>query len=749
MSDFDLDSIKKMIGSVDLKDRTTDSFSLDDIIKDFGCGIQQDLSNTTELDTEENTNIASSVIKDTKQISISDDIEKPDGFSLTGAFEAIANDKNISVCSVCEENESCEIDHDVIDTSLTEIVSDKEIHTVIERQRFFDTETFNSIKDKTPANIKASMISFANGEEESDDGEEAYYTVAEPTEEIDDFNEPNDREDIIQELKKILSSASVRTFFTFVFAVISTLLFSVSNGWISLPGINADNNIKTFAIICIGIYIITSIVNARTLANGIKSLLKGRVSVETYIFLVFVFNTIINVMFLISGENEKPITFDFLYVLMLFFYIYSKKAIAQTIYKNFLISSADGNKSVINRPDNEEALNDIMVETGCVSDVVYASKTEFVSDFIHNSFKDFELKEGILNTVFGIIIFALAIIKYISTQDALSALIYITAALCVTMPLLCVASFSIPLYINSKKARKLGGIIIGSSSSEELKDVQTVIVDDADVFKTNLNGIRLYGDSCIDDAILYLNSLYSKVGGPLKSLFSEMLSENISSLPRIDEIYYHENMGYSGLIHSKTFVAGNKSLMDHFGVDVDDNEYEILYQQKSRHVLFVAYDGKLMGVFLLSYSLLHGVSKAFEICEKNQIAVCIAERDPAVNKKTLFDSYKAKDSVLFNIISFRVARKCFDKFDTQERSSSLLISNTGLKGLMAALRSSKAMRFAHKANRVISVLSSFLALPLITFLLFFSDPSASLQTQILVYHLLWSLPMLFVSIFSK
>jgi deoxyribodipyrimidine photo-lyase len=40
-------------------------------------------------------------------------------------------------------------------------------------------------------------------------------------------------------------------------------------------------------------------------------------------------------------------------------------------------------------PGNEEAVNDIMLETGCTDDIVYASKTQFVSDFISKSFKDF------------------------------------------------------------------------------------------------------------------------------------------------------------------------------------------------------------------------------------------------------------------------------------------------------------------------------------------------------------------------
>ena len=74
------------------------------------------------------------------------------------------------------------------------------------------------------------------------------------------------------------------------------------------------------------------------------------------------------------------------------------------------------------------------------------------------------------------------------------------------------------------------------------------------------------------------------------------------------------------------------------------------YQQKSKHVLFVAYDGKLLGVFLLSYSLGHGVKYAFELCEHDQISVAIAERDANINIETLKNNYSPKDISLFKII---------------------------------------------------------------------------------------------------
>ncbi len=745
-NNFDLDSIKNLLNSNDVKDSDA-SFSLDDILKDYGSDIKANenvLGNHMPQDV-----IVNNVNADSKDnLKIEDVIEKPDGYSLTGAFEAIRGEKNTdSNVEPLEEEFSVGEGEIILQTD-----DSNEIVAEIEQKRFFNTQLFNSIKDENSSNVKESIASFASGnDEEEDDGEEEFFKPVEPTEEIDDYDKQEDREDIISELKKINSNATLRSTFTFVMAIVSGLFFAMSSGWISLPWINVISEFKMIGAISFVVSLLATVVNISSLITGLKYISRLKFSTEVFLLIIFILNSILDVtnLFKSATSDALLISFDFIYILFLYFNIFSKKLIAKTIYKNFLISSADGPKSVVNKPNSEEALNDIMLETGCSADIVYASKTEFVSDFITKSFKDFYSSHSRLNLIIAFVILVLSFVNFIYKGDAFDALIYAISAFCVSYPILFAFSFAVPMYLNNKKTRRFGGVMVGSQSSIELSDVQTLIVDDADIFNSSLNGIRLYGDSLIDDAILYLNALYNKVGGPLKKLFSDMLSDDISSLPRIDEIYYHDTMGYSGLIHSKVFVAGNKKLMDHFGVEVDDSEYEILYQQKSKHVLFVAYDGKLMGVFLLSYFLSHGVKKAFEICEKNQIAVCIAERDANINERTLFDAYKPKEKVLFNIISFRTARNCFDKFEVKHKTPSLLISHTGIKGLAAALHSCKTLQFAVKTNKIITKIASILAIPLITFLLFMSEPSSNLAAQVLIYQALWSMPILFVSLFSK
>lgn len=736
MNKFNLDDLKEYLSSNDT-DSSQSTITLESVLSDF--------SRTTSTVTIEKE--PEPVIENVPE-QTDDQIKRPDGFSVSGAFDAIKSEKLNK-----KEQQTVEVikDEVVLETEVeTEPVnSGKEIYTPIENKRFFNTETFNSIKEESSANIKESLVSFANGKEEEDDGQEEFFKPVEPTEEIDDYSKIEDRQDIIRELKKINASASAKVMFTFILTCASALIFAINNSFIKFSFLNPSQNFKLYTVLLMAISIVATIFNINSIISGVKSLLKFRFTTEACLFVILLLTLLTDIFALLKTSPSGAICFDFVYMLFVYFNIYSKKAIAKTVYKNFLITSADGKKSVINKPTNEEAVNDIMLETGCNADIVYASKSEFISGFIDKSFNDFNPRTSKIISILLLIDIVIAVVNFFVFKDFQLAVIYLLSSFCVTFPILFSYSFSLPVKINSKKARKSGGVIIGSVSADELKDVQTLIVDDADVFNASLNGIRLYGQNDVDNVILYLNSLYSKVGGPLTKLFSDMLSEDITSIPRIDEIYYHDTMGYSGLIHSKVFVVGNKNLMDHFGVEVDDSEFEILYQQKSKHVLFVAYDGKLMGVFLLTYSLSHGIKQAFEICEKNQVAVCIAERDANVNEQTLFNVYKPKEKVLFNIISFRTARHCFDKFELRHKTPSHLISHTGIKGLAAALHGCKSMQFSFKTNKIITRLSAFLAVPLITFLLFFSEPSSTLPVQVLAYQLLWSIPIFFVSMFSK
>lgn len=738
MSDkLNFDSLKEMMDS-EYTSASDSDFDLESILRDFG------EENEASVPSDEYTEAVTDI----------DDVEikKPEGMSVTGAFESIRAEKSAKA-----EPDIRFEDHSAPMVEKTAAKSDikpesHEIYDEIPQEKFFDTDTFNSIKEQHSVHDQRPLVSFAKGDGEEEDVEGEEIPVWEPTEEIDDYENEEEKEDVAAELKRIKASASFRSVFTFILMCLSGALYAALSAGFSVPGFDIGYDIFIYVPIMLAVSLTATVINAVSLWNGFINIFKLKCSSDSFLSLIFIFSSLLDICYIcLKTPAKECIVFDFLYVAMLFFSINSKRIIAGNICRNFAVVSSDDAKMILDNRQNDELINDIIVDTGCSNDIAYAAKSSFVSDFIQRSFSDFDIcskhsAPGIIFLLFPIIA---AAVNYFIIGSFTTSLKFAAGALCAVTPFLQGMNFAVSLSFNSKKTRKNGGVIVGAQSCGELNDIQTVVVDDSDVFSVALNGIRFYGDSTADKIILYLNSLYRVTGGPLKTLFGGMLSDDIKTLPRIDDIYYHESMGYSSLIDSKVFVAGNKRLMEHFGIEIDDEDFEIVYRQKSKHVLFAAYDGKLAGVFLLSYSLKSGVKRAFEVCEKDQLCVVIAEHDENTNPETLFYHYNTSDKLLFKILNFGNAQRCVQKLRLMDKTPSLVASRSGICGLAYALHGCKSVKFAVSAGRVIKLISSVIAAGLVTFLAFFSGMSSLFPLQVLVYQLLWSLPVMFVSFFSK
>ena len=693
---------------------------------------------------------------DVKNNEIIDDVVKPDFVSITGTFEAVRSEKNSKKTLDFSEN-NIEIAENSVTQQKTKSKS-IEIKDEIEQKRYFSTDEFNSIKNKkdndnTPK-IKESLISYIKGEEEEDDGEDEYYKPVDPTEEIEDYAKPEEREVVIHDLKKIKTSASWKFILTLIFTIFSGVIYAALQFGFSIPGLVVTSGSKLVLTIAFSLSLIATIVNFNTVFKGLISAFKLKFSFETMIAFAFIFNCILDIMYLIGNVSfdGNYVSFDFVYILFLCFNIYSKKIIAKNILKNFLIASSKGEKMVIDRPKSEEIANDLIRETGFGGDLIYASKSKFVTNFIHNSFQDFEFYDkGYKFNVFCFLaILIISFVIYFTTQDITRSVAYISGAFCVSVPIVYSYAFALIVFSNSNRTRRMGGAIIGSNTSKILQDTETIIVDDGDVFKVELNGVRLSSGVDINDCFKYLVALYNSVGGPLKKLFIDCLGEEVVSVPRADEIYYADGKGHSCLINSKVFVVGNKKMMDHYGIEVDESEYDLIYQHKTKNVLFIAYDRKLLCVFLLSYSLERDVSRALTQFSIDDLNVAMTVRDPNITNDLFENLYKCSDkNFSVKLMNYRTAKSFLSKFDTKSEAPSILLSNTGLKGIASAFHGSKTMLLGVKSMNIIRMVCAIISLIVFTYLLNMSEPSVILPAKMLSFQFLWSLPLLFLSLFSK
>ena len=157
---FDFEELKKKVDSVGKPD-VNEIFELESILRDFGTDVSSDI----EPDKAETENI----IKQCEAIpeftlEREDDIKKPVAVSITGIFEAVRSEKT---STVTEEPILSDIKMCVVDEEITEDMPDEaelpqsqEIADEIEHARFFNTETFESIKEDSHVKAENPIASF-------------------------------------------------------------------------------------------------------------------------------------------------------------------------------------------------------------------------------------------------------------------------------------------------------------------------------------------------------------------------------------------------------------------------------------------------------------------------------------------------------------------------------------------------------------------------------------------------------------
>ena len=722
--DFDLEKLK--LDTKEYKTAENISITIDDILREYGSAAQHK--------EESSDTIADKTLSE---------IDLPD------EDENLPEDNFYSESTEIK-SESIPPAQELKEPDLEKEISKPQIH--------IDEKAFDEIKSSKKHNA---ILDFAKGADEEDDDEaellqNSRQSQPEP-EEIDDYEGPGDREEILADLKRTYFNVSLKSILLLILSLLSAalLVFRFLLPQDSSFVYSYVNSPRVFVVVNLALTLITVFLCFGALWDGLIKLFTAKCTPDTYLALQAITVIGLDLLYIIRPavfEGFSFAVFDFIFIFVMFCNLRGKRMILNNIKKNFVIAAADGEKNVLRRPRDDELTNDLIIETGRGDDIVYNTKCSVVTGIIENSYMDFKADKPTYTVSFAAVIITLVLAAglYFLRSSFTLVLLFLTAAFAISSSFFGVLHFAIPICKAGKKARKQGAVIVGSSKVDEFEDEQLLIVDESDIFHVALNGIKVMGNYKIDEAIINISAIFNRVGGPLKKIFMDMLENDQGLLPRVDDLYYHDSLGYSCLINSKIFLVGNSGLMKHFGIETEQaSVLDNVFEDQAKSVLFAAYNGKLVAVFILSYSIDDWQQNALAICQKEDISIALAEHDFNIDssmlKKLVGEGYEQ----FISILSYKTSTGCFKRLAYTERQPAVLVSTTGLKGIVSVLSIYKRLGFALKSQRVVKILSSFIGIGLISFITFTSTPGASIVLHILIYQLIWSALLYFISVITK
>ncbi len=589
-------------------------------------------------------------------------------------------------------------------------------------------------------------------EEENDEQDEPPVRSAiyddEPTD-IEDFEAEEDRDAIYRDLKNIVGKMAVKMIFLLLLSIASLYLFiagfhpvlfggNVETAWYDIAFLAVD-------ILCIG-------VSFGIFSQGILRLLRARADTDTLLALLAVALVVVRIAGLIKPDLfAYNLNFEPMLALGLCFNVSAKKKIAANIKKNFKFIASTGDKLTVSVPPSCEANNSLILETGEGGDVMYAHPTALVSKYIEHSYSDFDWDYKYQHLWFAMLIVILAGTVAVSQLTGWGeALLFPAAALAPSVPFFSRHFYAASISKNGRKIRKNGGILTSAQSAKELEDSDLLVISEEDFLGSDavlLQGVKAMGDIQIDDLITNIAALFNDVGTPLKPLFLKMIDKDTVDLPRVDDSYYHEGMGYSCLIHSKMFLVGNRKLMEHFNIEFPKQLTE-LQLKDCRFPVYVAYHKSPAGIFITSFERNKHTEAAVRIAEEERVGVGIVSNNFLFNNELLQKMYPSAQPDLFHFISYETGKACRPYMKRLEKSPDLIGSITGARGLVACLYGASKLLTALKINSVIRIIYSIIALALIFFIAL-AGYSANTALQVLAFQAIWLVPVCAVCTFCK
>ena len=278
------------------------------------------------------------------------------------------------------------------------------------------------------------------------------------------------------------------------------------------------------------------------------------------------------------------------------------------------------------------------------ADIRYSGRTKFATNFLAYSLAsdaadDLCIKLVPLTAAASVVI---GLIAGIASKSMLCGVSIFAGAMCMGAPASAVLAANLPLSKANKALREDGGIITGYAGAFEYESTNAVAVDAADIFpgsSCNIHGMKTFYGVRIDDAILTAASMLIDAGGPISSLFNEVVMGRKELLMNVEDMVYEDRLGLSGWVRGRRVFVGNRKLLENHNIEIPMSVDEAKYRHDGRRVVYLADAGKIAAIFVVSYGSEPRIAEHLRKIENNGINILIRTTDSNITEEFVANTF--------------------------------------------------------------------------------------------------------------
>lgn len=490
-------------------------------------------------------------------------------------------------------------------------------------------------------------------EEEADDG-------------LEDFDDPRDAEAVQERLSGMSARFGLRAVLCGLFGLALLGLGLAAGGQITLPYVDPAGAPMLFLGVNFGLLALCVLLSLGTVKSGIVGLFKEP-SADTMPTLAALAALVQSGALLAMSGSYDPTASTLLSgvaALGLCTNALGKLIQSQVVSRNFQMASTRMTHwaaCLVKDRQRVTAVAKGMDEPDPV--LVVSRPTGLVRDFLRQSFSCHASEYTSRRLCWVLMAVAALCTGYTALYlkaGAMASITVCTAVLCLGAPFASTLLAAVPALLMQKHAARMGAVVPGWSSIEELGKANMVLVEARDLFPSGsvqLRGIKTFEKERIDLAILYAASVVVAGGDIMRDVFLQIIEQRTDILYPVERFTREDGRGYSATVNGDLVLVGSREMMLAHEVKTPDAEWEAHYTQNGRRqLLYLAVNGKLFGVFGVTHQPDEEVQQVIHTLHQRGISLLVKAEDCLITSRMIAEVYELPEG-------------CVKVLDTAERKA--------------------------------------------------------------------------------
>lgn len=549
--------------------------------------------------------------------------------------------------------------------------------------------------------------------------------------------------EVFDRYKQKYSMAKVRIGIAAFFAAV---LFIIE----CIPAIGEALGMTGFILLDFALTFLCAFFALDKLVGGVRSLVVKKPDGNAFIPAMFLISFVTTLSALFAGDDTVLRFYNFTFAFcVLFSAIASYIGIRKEIY-TFNIISSKKRKLVLARAAREDSVEERAGFARHIEDDAEIYKTreaKFIDDFFARK-KEYPKEKKIIGILLAasaavsLIVFVLSLTVGKASFFESMTNMYFTMLMCAPASVL--VSYTYAAYLASIRAYSYGAAIVGDTTPEEYEKAGVISFGDNVAFpadKLRIRSVKIFENNSIEDVIYLASSVYSKLGGPLATVFRKAALDGITA-DNVEILSLAEN-GAEAAVDGHSVVIGQPAYMDNQCYSTTYEAGDELYEgDTNKRILYLAKDNSVIAKFYLQYNASSDFIYIVRHLADQGICTAVTTADPGLDSALLNKNKLSPDAYPIKIIKPMMPQEEMERVSAHDAG---IVSNHDAKGLIKTLIACEKTRNIGKTNLAIKFISMLVATALTVLLTVTGNYDKMLPFYPALYQLFWMIPMYLVS----